>query len=79
MKHSNPNAFPYGYGTDRYERAESGMTLRDYFAAKAMQAMISNPNIVRPDIDGSKETEHLAQFSKVAYKYADAMLKQREV
>ncbi len=41
-----------------------GMTLRDYFAAKAMQAHC--PNI---------PPEHAA---KRAYEYADAMLKARE-
>jgi hypothetical protein len=41
-----------------------GMTIRDYFAAKAMEALVSN----RPPIAASIE----------AYKYADAMLKVRE-
>ena len=43
-----------------------GMTLRDYFAAKWMQAYVANPETA--DIT---ETE-LAQFS---YEIADAMLK----
>lgn len=47
----------------------SGMTLRDYFAAKWMQAYVANPETA--DIT---ETE-LAQFS---YEIADAMLKARE-
>jgi hypothetical protein len=41
-----------------------GMTLRDYFAAKAMQALVHN----RPPPAAAIE----------AYKYADAMLKVRE-
>lgn len=46
-----------------------GMTLRDYFAAKAMQSLICAPN-VRPMItDG--------EVSGWAYKMADAMLKER--
>ena len=45
------------------------MTLRDYFAAKWMQAYVANPETA--DIT---ETE-LAQFS---YEIADAMLKARE-
>jgi len=45
-----------------------GMTLRDYFAAKAMQALLGNP-----EIDG----EPIA-YSQLAYKYADAMLKARQ-
>jgi len=49
-------------------RIDSGMTLRDYFAAKAMQALLGNP-----EIDG----EPIA-YSQLAYKYADAMLKARQ-
>ena len=45
-----------------------GMTLRDYFAAKSMQAMLTRP--------GSIDGKFLADF---AYVIADAMLKAREV
>lgn len=47
-----------------------GMTLRDYFAAKAMQSMIARTNWGVEDdaIDIANE----------AYGYADAMLKARE-
>lgn len=48
---------------------EEGMTLRDYFAAKAMQGFCANPN-ARPTSD-----VHLAES---AYKMADAMLAERE-
>jgi len=44
-----------------------GMTLRDYFAAKAMQGKIAA---------GATGFEDIAFY---AYKYADAMLKAREV
>ena len=44
------------------------MTLRDYFAAKAMQALISNS-----DFDG-----YVADYARTAYKYSDAMLIARE-
>ena len=47
-----------------------GMTLRDYFAAKAMQGFVSNPNI-----NTSKSYDDVAA---VGYKIADAMLKARE-
>jgi len=46
-----------------------GMTLRDYFAAKAMQSLI-----VAYKDDHSVSDE----ISKRAYYYADAMLKARE-
>lgn len=47
--------------------ASPGMTLRDYFAAKAMQGMLPRPGSIDPKQD--------AEF---AYKMADAMLKARE-
>ena len=69
---NNPPAFPQrrqiyraGYATKEYEFVE-GMTLRDYFAAKAMQAMTH-----RGDGD-------MYFCSAQAYKMADAMLKARE-
>ena len=53
-----------------YEIDQNGMTLRDYFAAKAMQGLLSDPDW-RQDMD-FEETAH------AAYKQADAMLKARE-
>jgi hypothetical protein len=47
---------------------DAGMTLRDYFAAKALQAMVSNATM-----DG-----YPYEYANFAYKYADAMLKARE-
>jgi hypothetical protein len=44
---------------------EHGMTLRDYFAAKAMQTLVSKHN-------------HEGDVSRNAYKIADAMLKARQ-
>jgi hypothetical protein len=46
--------------------AVGGMTLRDYFAAKAMQAIVSNG-----DVDPQK-------ISQASYIIAEAMLKARE-
>jgi len=46
-----------------------GMTLRDYFAAQAMQGMLANGGVVFAD------AEILAGFS---YKTADEMLKERD-
>jgi hypothetical protein len=46
-----------------------GMTLRDYFAAKAMQGMLSENSGIR------YPTDELVDF---AYKVADAMMKARE-
>ncbi|WP_039322471.1 hypothetical protein [Pectobacterium betavasculorum] len=53
-----------------------GMTLRDYFAAKAMQGWLSSYGIdaVHPVISGNANAA-----AKNAYALADAMLKAREV
>ena len=45
-----------------------GMELRDYFAAKALQALVSIP-----DINMSRE-----EFANCAYEYADAMMEARK-
>ncbi len=47
---------------------QGGMTLRDYFAAKALDALISLPQ--------TKGTE--TEFAEWAYAYADAMLAARK-
>jgi hypothetical protein len=58
----NEKAFPNPHRTD-----ELGMTLRDYFAAKAMQGMMVD--VHTPDCD---------YIVKTAYEIADAMMKARE-
>ena len=55
-----PSTFHNGWG-----QPEKGMTLRDYFAAKAMQAFI-------------QKYSHEGDISRNAYKVADAMIKARE-
>jgi hypothetical protein len=51
-------------------RSDDGITVRDYFAAKAMQALLSDSDW-RQDMD-FKDTAF------AAYRQADAMLKARE-
>ena len=48
---------------------EHGLTMRDYFAAKAMQGFAA-----MSDVDGFSSVEEMA---KMSYKWADAMLKAR--
>ena len=60
---NNPPAFPQPINPAEQGR---GMTLRDYFAAKAMNAFLS-----RPGSPFEKDAEY-------AYKMADAMMKARE-
>lgn len=50
---------------------EAGMSLRDYFAAKAMQGWLATFVDTRP---GSRTAQGVAGF---AYEIADAMLKAR--
>lgn len=72
---NNPPAFPVQsiYIEDQ-ETNSRGMTLRDYFAAKAMQAIINETSI---NVGPNAQADDLWN-AKVAYRYADAMLKARE-
>ena len=55
--------------------AANGMTLRDYFAAKAMQSTLAdNAYAERTETPA----EWLAIVAKASYEVADAMLKARE-
>ena len=58
----------------QYEIEHNGMTLRDYFAAKAMQGLIGCPDW-RESMDEHNASDFTA-FS--AYVMADAMLKARK-
>ena len=75
-KANNPDAFPQ---TDQRGNCYTGMSLRDYFAAKAMQSIIANETL-RNAIDKSTQTG--AAMNKGiairAYSVADEMLKTRE-
>lgn len=71
----NPPAFPRPisvWESDgrelEYHEAQTGMTLRDYFAGLAMAAILSRPAHDQP-------SEHLEVF---AYRYADLMLRERQ-
>ena len=64
-KHDGGHAFPQQHND------QDGMTLRDYFAAKAMQGMFS--------ADTSKSTIPVEKKARFAYEMADAMLKEKEL
>ena len=67
----NPQAFPISeLGT----HGTYGMTLRDYFAAKAMQGMVTS----QQDVEMRGHPDWRDEFSREAYRYADAMLAARE-
>ncbi len=56
-----------------------GMTMRDYFAAKAMQAMLTSPEfMVVVTADQAVGANARERVSNVAYRYADAMLEARK-
>ena len=67
--------------TPRYKRGDMyplGMTLRDYFAAKAMQSLIlANPKDFHDEAWARNERSQLS-VTRTAYKYADDMLKARD-
>ena len=72
----NPPAFPSGNDVtlgDWKSHGHSGMTLRDYFAAKAMQGLIASPR----GLVGKNEITDV-DYAQSAYLIADAMMKVRE-
>jgi hypothetical protein len=58
-------AFPSPYDDDE------GMTLRDYFAAKAMQGMLASA-------DSWINKDEVEDFATICYALADGMLKARQ-
>ena len=61
-------AFPAGLASGHIEPLHPGMTLRDYFAAKAMQGLLSHESF---GVLGK------ATIADLAYEQADAMLRAR--
>lgn len=67
-------AFPASYYTDDGKWAKrDGMTLRDYFAAKAMQGLLASPRTPTEDVVVTDIV-----VAKYAYLMADAMMKERK-
>jgi len=67
MNSTNESAFPIIGETHLIH--EQGMTLRDYFAAKAMEGFL---------VDLNCEPEHLPSIAVSAYMMADAMMEARK-
>lgn len=75
---NNPPAFPTLHIPHASPPAWSGMTLRDYFAAKAMQGLMAGR--WKSDMHGIPYDAYRAdadEWAKSAYHFADAMLKAR--
>jgi hypothetical protein len=62
---NNPPAFPSSVDDGETVKYMLGMSMRDYFAAKAMQALIDNDGL-------------FSEIPTQAYALADEMLKARE-
>lgn len=80
-KPNNPPAFPAPYSKVKVSEdlnlingAQTGMSIRDYFAAKAMQGIVTDPGF---NATGKHVYEQLV--AETSYKIADAMLKAREL
>jgi hypothetical protein len=63
----NPHVFP----NDLNSSLRSGMTLRDYFAAKAMQSFLD-------EVGSGSDQRFYKDIAIGAYQAADAMLKARQ-
>jgi hypothetical protein len=70
----NTPAFPTKINTEHFSHPSTiystGMTLRDYFAAKAMQGMMADGQAFRLVAEST--------LANTAYEIADAMLKARQ-
>jgi hypothetical protein len=67
----NEPAFPNCIDNGVTVKYHTGMTLRDYFAAKAMQNFLST-------VGWNSDQKWFDEISVGAYRMADAMLKARE-
>lgn len=85
MSIENPSAFPFQtdatmerYNSMKY--GETGMTLRDYFAAKVLQGLCANPGgpFQRNEMSGWDIVNcKYEDIVKMAYGIADTMLAER--
>jgi hypothetical protein len=73
-KNTGGPAFPCGLESGHLEPLNHGMSLRDYFAAKAMQGIWTNTDLLAqlPPGGASKAV------ARMAYEMADAMIEARE-
>lgn len=70
IKDDGDSAFPCAGSEHGYPVA--GMSLRDYFAAKAMQGFSASPSMI-----DSNDSRAIAYVSAASYAMADAMLAER--
>ena len=65
-------ARPHSEDKDFIHFAQAGMTLRDYFAAKAMQSFLD-------EVGSGSDQRFYKDIAIGAYQVADAMMKAREL
>ena len=74
INNDDVNAFPReDYQTDS-QQGQSGMTLRDYFAAKALQSIITDGKLGKLLV----HEDYIKKVSEMSYEYADAMIEARK-
>ena len=71
----NEPAFP-NEGFNGWGEPFQGMTLRDYFAARAMQGFLTNDNLLKASCGWHQDGSEIS-IAQLAYDQADAMLKAR--
>ncbi len=77
---TNEPAFP-SIGISAVGSTENnGMSLRDYFAAKAMQGLLSNDEFIKSAVEMFEKYEIDVEknVAVTAYHHADAMIAQRD-
>ena len=74
MSLQNPSAFPWYFPADGRvgSAAETGMTLRDYFAGQALAGWVSDPGV------GAADAAQRQNLAEICYAIADAMLEARK-
>jgi len=78
MKKNLEAAFsrPHSETDEFIHHAQAGMTLRDYFAAKALQSLITN--FLNKDLDQTDPYGWMGGLAMDSYSMADAMMKARD-
>ena len=74
MKNGQQSAFPLTYKQGVPTEVETGLTKREYFAAIAMQGMLSNPNLGILH-EGQRYIDQIL-LAKSSIVFADELLKQ---
>lgn len=75
----NPPAFPFWNSDGQKTYALPGMSLRDYFAARSMQAqLMSQENcMIVATMAQDEKVPYSVMLARIAFDHADAMLLER--